>query len=103
MGHPTFSDFKDAEPALQAAFFALKEREVGDQHICPVVAPIFGSDVYYTDGDAAKYIGKILLIRGELAIGCYFFDTTGPCDKPFPPKYDATFRAWIAGVIAKEC
>ncbi len=101
MSQPTFSEFKAAEAELQAAFFALEEREVGDQHICPAVAPISGSDVYYTDGDAAKYIGKILLMRGELARGYYFFDATGPCDTPFPPKYDTIFRAWIAGVVAK--
>lgn len=96
-----FADFKAAEKKLQAAFLALKDHEPGHKNYMPYVKPVEALDVFYTDGDAAKCLGKIVFehISG-LGRGYYFFDAEGSCLGSFPSKYDATFRAWIADVVA---
>ncbi len=99
----TFADFKAAESKLQAEFLALEEQdhEPGHKNYMPYVKPVEALDVFYTDGDAARCVGKIVFehISG-LARGYYFFDAEGPRLGSFPAKYDAMFRAWIADVVA---
>lgn len=96
-----FADFKAAEAKLKAAFLALEDHEPAYKNCMPYVKAVEALDVFYTDGDAAKCVGKIVFEHfSGLARGYHFFDADGSRLGSFPAKYDAMIRAWIADVVA---
>lgn len=93
-----YADFKAAEAVLKAAFAALEDRDAGDKDMMIAVEPISGLDIFYSDGYAQKFVGKITLRNvNDIIVRQYYFDASGP-DYKFPPKYDALWRSWIASV-----
>lgn len=90
---PGLLDYKAALPALQAAFAPIAAE---GQTI--TVEPIESLDVYYTDGSAVAYTGKITILTPPFGLKTsWFFTPAGPVDH-FPTLYDPIFRKWIASV-----
>ncbi len=92
----SLTEFQAALPALQAEFAKVSEpnREVR-------VEPVSTLDLFYSDGDAQHYTGKITVFNTDVGLATsWYFTPAGPVDH-FPERYDACFRAWIASVKAK--
>ena len=90
----SFSDFKAKEKELQEAFALISSTHTVK------LAPISGTDMFYTDGSAMNYTGKIVVVNTESGLDAqWYFTPSGPVDH-FPKVYDACFRKWIASVVA---
>jgi hypothetical protein len=94
--HPILSEFQKAQGDLQAAFQAIAP----PTHSIYVEA-ISSLDMFYTDGDAMRYTGKITVqINPHGITHSWYFTPEGPVDH-FPEEYDTVFRAWITAVVGK--
>lgn len=91
----TYNTYKAAEPALQAM--------IPDHRI--TVEPIVGADLYYTDGKAHAYIGKIVVsdrIDSMRMFHVYFPNGSETIDHPLYTKYKDILLAWVASVDSKS-
>jgi hypothetical protein len=87
-----YSSFKNAEAQLQAAFQAKFPNQ--SVHI----EEISGTDIYYTDGDAQRFMGKFVLVDANGSkSGMAFFTESGPAYS-FPKAYAKCFQDWIDSI-----
>ena len=90
----TYNNYKTDEPALQAM--------IPDHRV--TVEPIVGADLYYTDGKAHAYTGKIVVsdrIDSVRMFHVYFPNGVEAINHPLYNKYKDVLLAWVACVESK--